>query len=99
VGYGPRFLHSTGQLHKGDTGKGLFMQIISRIDMDNDAPIPDQAGSDKSSMSFGTLITAQAFGDRQALLDKKRHVITFQLTKNQEKGFAALFEVLARDCF
>ena len=93
VGYGPRFLHSTGQLHKGDAGKGLFVQIISRID--KDAPIPDHAGADKSSMSFGTLITAQAFGDRQALLANKRHVITFQINTDQETGFDTLSEVLA----
>jgi glucose-6-phosphate isomerase len=95
VGYGPRFLHSTGQLHKGDAGKGLFMQIISR--MDQDAPIPDLAGANKSSISFGTLITAQAFGDRQALLENKRHVITFQLTTDQEAGFDALSEALANN--
>jgi len=93
VGYGPRFLHSTGQLHKGDAGKGLFLQIISR--MDKDAPIPDYAGENKSSISFGTLITAQAFGDRQALLENKRHVITFQINTDQETGFNTLSEVLA----
>jgi hypothetical protein len=91
VGFGPGFLHSTGQLHKGDAGKGLFLQIISRID--KDAPIPDQAGAEESSMSFGTLITAQAFGDRQALLASQRHVITFQMKTDQETGFASLFEI------
>jgi glucose-6-phosphate isomerase len=95
VGYGPRFLHSTGQLHKGDAGKGVFVQIISR--MDKDAPIPDHAGAEKSSVSFGTLITAQAFGDRQALLENKRQVITFQLNTDQETGFNTLSEVLARN--
>jgi glucose-6-phosphate isomerase len=93
VGYGPRFLHSTGQLHKGDAGKGLFVQIISGID--EDAPIPDHAGADKSSMSFGTLIMAQAFGDRQALLENKRHVVTFQLNTDQKTGLDILSEVLA----
>ncbi|MGQ9644875.1 MAG: glucose-6-phosphate isomerase, partial [Ignavibacterium sp.] len=63
-GYGPRFLHSTGQLHKGDAGKGVFIQLISNAM--NDIPIPDEAGSDKSTMTFGTLIRAQAFGDRKA---------------------------------
>jgi glucose-6-phosphate isomerase len=95
VGYGPRFLHSTGQLHKGDAGKGLFVQIISRIN--KDAPIPDHAGADNSSMSFGTLITAQVFGDRQALLDKKRHVVTLQFNTDQKTGFATLSEVLANN--
>jgi len=95
IGYGPRFLHSTGQLHKGDAGKGLFIQIIARIDQD--APIPDLAGADPSGMSFGTLITAQAFGDRQALLTGGRRVITFQLDTDQETGCAALSELLTND--
>lgn len=77
LGYGPRFLHSTGQLHKGDSGNGFFIQFIS--DIQNDAPIPDSAGDDKSSISFGALIKAQALGDRQALIDNKRKVITIDL--------------------
>jgi hypothetical protein len=95
VGFGPRFLHSTGQLHKGDAGRGVFVQILSG--MEPDAPIPDQAGQERSAMSFGTLITAQAFGDRQALLEKKRRVITFRFTTTQEAGFAALARLLAKD--
>ncbi len=92
VGYGPRFLHSTGQLHKGDAGKGLFVQIISKID--KDAPIPDNAGEDKSSMSFGTLITAQDFGDRQALLGNKRNVITFQFDNDIKAGIETISKVI-----
>ena len=42
LGYGPRFLHSTGQLHKGDSGNGYFIQFIS--DIQNDVPIPEDAG-------------------------------------------------------
>lgn len=93
AGYGPRFLHSTGQLHKGDAGKGLFVQIVPRIG--TDVPIPEQAGAGKSGMSFGTLITAQAFGDRQALLEIGRRVVTIQFTAEQEAGFAALVQFLA----
>ena len=78
VGYGPRFLHSTGQLHKGDGGNGLFIQFTA--DMPNDADIPDEAGSDASAMSFGTLKDAQALGDREALLDVDRDVIRFHLS-------------------
>ncbi len=76
-GYGPRFLHSTGQLHKGDAGKGLFVQITS--DWAKDADIPDTAGSTTSSVSFGILKAAQALGDRQALLDGKRRVVRLHL--------------------
>ena len=75
IGYGPRFLHSTGQLHKGDAGKGLFIQFIS--ESKNDIPIPQNPGEDKSIMTFRTLIKAQAFGDRGALIDGKRNVISF----------------------
>lgn len=78
VGYGPRFLHSTGQLHKGDAGNGLFVQLTS--DEPEDARIPDQAGEDESSLSFGVLKLAQALGDRKALLDADRRVIRFHLS-------------------
>jgi len=79
LGYGPRFLHSTGQLHKGDSGNGFFIQFVS--DVQNDVAIPEEAGSDKSSISFGTLIRAQALGDRQALIDNNRKVLTINLGK------------------
>ncbi|MFO7524820.1 MAG: hypothetical protein R6W68_05160 [Ignavibacteriaceae bacterium] len=80
VGYGPRFLHSTGQLHKGDAGNGLFIQLLA--DMPDDLPIPDDPGEDKSSITFGVLKTAQAFGDRQALIDNKRKVLTIDIGNN-----------------
>jgi hypothetical protein len=76
-GYGPRFLHSTGQLHKGDSGNGLFIQLTAS--MPQDVPIPDEAGKDKSSITFGILKNAQALGDRQALIDAGRNVISFDL--------------------
>jgi glucose-6-phosphate isomerase len=77
LGYGPRFLHSTGQLHKGDAGNGLFIQITA--DDARDAPIPDEAGKPEASITFGVLKMAQAIGDRQALLDAGRRVIRFHL--------------------
>jgi hypothetical protein len=92
VGYGPRFLHSTGQLHKGDSGKGLFIQLTS--DKSADADIPDDAKSDKSSMSFGVLIAAQALGDRQALLDAGRAVIRFHLGDDAAGGIAKLADAI-----
>ncbi len=78
VGYGPRFLHSTGQLHKGDGGNGLFIQIVSIPGQD--LPIPDEAGQDDSSMDFGVLKMAQALGDAAALRAANRRVISFQVT-------------------
>ena len=80
IGYGPRFLHSTGQLHKGDAGLGLFIQFTA--DIENDLPIPDQIGDSASSITFGVLKNAQALGDRQALLDANRNVIRFHLGKD-----------------
>jgi len=78
VGYGPRFLHSTGQLHKGDRGNGLFIQFIN--DASQDVPIPDTAGQAGSSMTFGVLKLAQALGDAAALRAENRRLIRFHLT-------------------
>ena len=77
LGYGPRFLHSTGQLHKGDAGNGYFIQFVS--DIKEDLPIPENPGEESTLFTFGILIKAQALGDRQALLDNKRKVITIDL--------------------
>ncbi len=87
-GYGPRFLHSTGQLHKGDAGRGLFIQFTS--DNAQDLPIPDEAGKDFSSISFGVLETAQALGDKQALLDAGRKVIRFHFSSDVPAGIAKI---------
>jgi glucose-6-phosphate isomerase len=76
-GYGPRYLHSTGQLHKGDAGRGLFIQVTA--DVAQDVPIPVEAGDLQPSISFGTLLAAQASGDRQALLEAGRRLIRFHL--------------------
>ncbi|MDY7036502.1 MAG: bifunctional transaldolase/phosoglucose isomerase [Thermodesulfobacteriota bacterium] len=93
LGYGPRFLHSTGQLHKGDGGHGLFIQITA--DMQKDCPIPDYVGGEESSISFGTLKMAQALGDRQALIDEGRSVIRFHIGKDVVGGLKKLIKVLA----
>jgi hypothetical protein len=88
VGYGPRFLHSTGQLHKGDAGNGLFVQLTA--DDAQNVPIPDEAGEAASSMMFGVLKEAQALGDRQALIDAGRRVIRFDLGNDVVAGIARL---------
>ena len=92
TGYGPRFLHSTGQLHKGDAGKGLFIQLTT--EHDQELPIPDEAGGNRSSVSFGLLINAQAMGDRQALLDAGRNVIRFHLKRDISGAIEKLIEAL-----
>ena len=91
-GYGPRFLHSTGQLHKGDAGKGLFVQITEAVP--EDTGIPDAAGAEESTMSFGVLIMAQAHGDRQALLANRRKVIRFDFGKDVTGGLRRLAELV-----
>lgn len=78
VGYGPRFLHSTGQLHKGDRGNGLFIQFVN--DAAQDVPIPDEAGQPGSRMTFGVLKLAQALGDAAALRSENRRLIRFHLS-------------------
>ncbi len=77
VGYGPRFLHSTGQLHKGDAGRGLFIQFTA--EEAEEAPIPDKAGEPAAGMGFGVLIKAQALGDYLALREVGRRVISVNL--------------------
>ena len=87
-GYGPRFLHSTGQLHKGDSGNGIFIQLTSESQFD--IPIPDCAGEEVSSLSFGVLLEAQALGDRQALLDAGRRVLRINLGTDPVAGLNRL---------
>jgi len=90
LGFGPRFLHSTGQLHKGDGGNGLFIQITA--DDTVDIPIPDVPGREESDVTFGVLKAAQAMGDRQALLDAGRRVIRFHLKGDVVEGIRKLKE-------
>jgi glucose-6-phosphate isomerase len=88
LGYGPRFLHSTGQLHKGDGGNGLFIQIIDAGS--EDVAIPLSAGDEKSEITFGTLINAQSLGDRQALLDNGREVLRLEFSGNVDESILQL---------
>ncbi len=88
LGYGPRFLHSTGQLHKGDGGNGLFIQIVDAGS--EDLPIPLSAGDVKSEITFGTLINAQSLGDRQALIDNGRKVLRLELLGNAAESILNL---------
>ncbi len=71
VGYGPRFLHSTGQLHKGGPDSGLFLQITTKHHQN--VPIPGRA------FSFGVLADAQAGGDLEALLTAGRPAAQMRL--------------------
>jgi glucose-6-phosphate isomerase len=80
LGFGPRFLHSTGQFHKGGTPCGVFVQI--EVSPTLDVEIPGYP------FSFGQLIAAQAAGDRQVLADRGRPVVTLRVS--DEAGLIAL---------
>jgi glucose-6-phosphate isomerase len=82
IGYGPRFLHSTGQLHKGDANKGLFIVISS--EPGNDLEVPGQG------YSFGTLIKAQVQGDLNALINRSRRTIHIHIKGNVAEELAKL---------
>ncbi|MCS7220110.1 MAG: bifunctional transaldolase/phosoglucose isomerase [Anaerolineae bacterium] len=86
VGYGPRFLHSTGQLHKGGPDHGVFVQLTA--DPMTDLPIPGQP------YSFGTLIAAQALGDWQSLRAHGRRVVRLHLGRDVAAGLASIQRAL-----
>ncbi|MFQ5577193.1 MAG: glucose-6-phosphate isomerase [Anaerolineae bacterium] len=86
VGYGPHFLHSTGQLHKGDSNKGVFLQLTHTPA--TDFPVPGEP------YSFGTLISAQAQGDFQALVERGRRVIRFHVRGDVAAGLERLAELV-----
>jgi len=95
VARGPRYLHSTGQLYKGDAGHGLFVQFTA--DDENDIAIPDGIGSPASTLSFAAFKAAQALGDRQALNALGRKVIRFHLGINPAKNLRELIAAFRED--
>jgi glucose-6-phosphate isomerase/transaldolase/glucose-6-phosphate isomerase len=82
AGYGPRFLHSTGQLHKGGPRTGLFLQVVR--DDTKDVPIPGQP------YSFSVLKQAQAIGDLQSLTSRRLPVLRVTLGREPASGWRAL---------
>lgn len=85
-GYGPRFLHSTGQLHKGGPPVGLFAQIVQQDTVD--AEVPGQP------YGFSTLKRAQALGDLQSLESRNYPVVRIDLGSAPETGWRALAEAV-----
>jgi len=82
-GWGPRFLHSTGQFHKGGQQNGVFLQITG--DVKKDIAIPGQ------NYGFNTLVAAQALGDGKALASRKYPLLRFNLT-NRAMGISELLD-------
>lgn len=80
-GWGPRFLHSTGQFHKGGPATGLFLQITAQQNSDLDIP--------GESYNFAKLISAQAAGDYEAIASRKLPIFRIHL-KERERGIKRL---------
>jgi len=86
LGYGPRFLHSTGQYHKGGPNTGLFLQLTA--DDAEDAPIPGQP------YTFGVFKRAQALGDLEALQKHGRRVAHVHLGADVLRGLTTLLKAI-----
>ncbi len=92
VGAGPRYLHSTGQLHKGDGNRGLFLMLVASGLPRTD--IPAVPGVSRPAPDFGSLFLAQAGGDALALEEKGRRVLVLEIAGPVEPGLAALSALL-----
>lgn len=88
VGFGPRFLHSTGQLHKGGPATGVYLQVTT--EHPEDVPIPGKR------YTFGVLQAAQAAGDFASLARHGRRVVRVHLSEGVELGLAALGDLIGR---
>ena len=86
VGFGPRFLHSTGQLHKGGPNSGVFLQIT--CDDAEDLQVPEMG------FTFGTLKSAQQAGDFMALSKRERRLLRVHLGTDVKAGLTALLEAI-----
>jgi len=88
LGYGPRYLHSTGQYHKGGPDNGLFIQIVAEDRQD--VPIPGRR------YGFGTFRQAQALGDFQALQKRGRRIVKINLGPDSARGLVQLDQTIDR---
>lgn len=86
LGWGPRFLHSTGQLHKGGPETGAFVQLVDRPTAPLDVP--------ESGHEFGAIISAQAAGDYRALVDAGKRVIRIDLGSQPDAAVDGLLRAL-----
>jgi transaldolase/glucose-6-phosphate isomerase len=89
VGYGPRFLHSIGQLYKGGPDTGLFIQLVDEPGEDLEVP--------EAGYTFGSLIRAQAVGDYLALRQKGRRVLRVSLGGDVEGGLRRIGELIGKE--
>ncbi|MGD9630371.1 MAG: bifunctional transaldolase/phosoglucose isomerase [Pyrinomonadaceae bacterium] len=84
LGFGPRFLHSTGQAYKGGANNGVFLQITAEDEVD--LPVPEQ------KYTFGVVKAAQARGDFQVLLDRGRRALRVHITGQLSAGLKKIAE-------
>ncbi|MDX1698328.1 MAG: hypothetical protein R3308_08565, partial [Thiohalobacterales bacterium] len=87
VGFGPRFLHSTGQAYKGGPNTGVFLQLTA--DPVTDLPVPGR------NISFGAIQAAQAGGDFEVLAARGRRILRVHLGSDPVAGLASLTEIIA----
>jgi transaldolase/glucose-6-phosphate isomerase len=88
LGFGPRFLHSTGQAYKGGPNTGVFLQLT--CDDANDLPVPGQR------YTFGAVKAAQARGDFQVLAERERRALRVHLGPDVEAGLRTLAAAVDR---
>jgi transaldolase / glucose-6-phosphate isomerase len=88
LGFGPRFLHSTGQAYKGGPNSGVFLQIT--CDDASDLPVPGQ------KYTFGIVKAAQARGDFAVLAERGRRALRVHLGKNLNSGLKALAKAVSQ---
>ncbi len=86
LGFGPRFLHSTGQAYKGGPNSGVFLQIT--CDDANDLRVPQQ------KYTFGTVKAAQARGDFAVLAERKRRALRVHIGSDVKAGLKKLAELI-----
>src|SRR5437868_1608054 len=88
LGFGPRFLHSTGQAYKGGPNSGVFLQIT--CDDPPDVQVPDQ------KYTFGVVMAAQARGDFQVLSERGRRLLRVHLGEHVAGGLTTLKDAIAQ---
>ncbi|MFC1628630.1 hypothetical protein ACFL3H_05900 [Gemmatimonadota bacterium] len=89
LGYGPRFMHSTGQIHKGGPNNAFVLQLVDEIS--EDIPVPD------TDFTFGALIRAQSIGDYQALQQRGRRILRINLGYDSGKALTILERAMGMD--
>jgi hypothetical protein len=90
VGFGPRFLHSTGQLHKGGPDEGVFLQFV--------APGAEDVSIPGAAYGFAVFLEAQAIGDARALLSRKRRFLKCRFSGASADGLRELARRVAEAC-